>query len=136
MAYQLGGHLSMMDQFLAEAIVASLKAEFPTVYVGLPQDDGRITLPAITLQLRSDFVLGSPLERGHLTVMVSSQADDTEPHAHAQFVYRVSQFMRTITITSDVVELAGIVSVSADEQHAERHWQTPLVYTVGFLPKT
>ena len=126
----------MIDGFLAEAIAASLRAEFPNVYVGLPQDDGRISMPCIVLQLRSDFVHGSPLERGKLTVMVCSQADDTDPHAHSQFVYKVSQFMRTIVIQSDVVHLAGIVTSSADEQHAERHWQTPLTYTVGFSPKT
>jgi hypothetical protein len=126
----------MIDGFLAEAIAASLRTSFPNVYVGIPQDDGRILMPSITLQLRSDFVVGSPLERGTLTLMVCSQADDTSPHDHTQFVYAVSQFMRSITIDSDVVSLAGIVSASGDEQHAERHWQTPLVYTIGFLPKS
>ena len=126
----------MIDGFLCEAIAESLRSEFPNVYVGIPQDDGRITMPAIILQLRSDFVVGSPYERGHLTVMVCSQADDTDPHAHSQFVYDVSQFMRTITIDSDVVQLYGIVTSSGDEAHAERHWQTPLLYIVGFAPKS
>jgi hypothetical protein len=125
----------MIDGILAQAIATSIKAAFPNVYVGIPQDDGRITMPAITLQLRSDFVVGSPLERGTLTVMVSSQADDTTPADHAQFCYNVSAFMRTLSIQSDVVKLDGLVTASADEQHAERHWQTPLVYTIGFSPK-
>jgi hypothetical protein len=120
----------MIDGFLAEAIAESLKAAFPNVYVGVPQDDGRITMPAILLQLRSDFLLGSPYQRGHLTLMVCSQADDTDPHAHAQFTYDVSQFMR-----SDVVALLGVVAAAGDEAHAERHWQTPLLYTLGYVPK-
>lgn len=126
----------MIDGFLAEAIAASLRTVFPNVYVGIPQDDGRITMPSIILQLRSDFVLGSPYERGHLTLMVCSQADDSTPHAHNELVYSVSQFMRTITISSNVVSLLGVVAATADEQHSERHWQTPLLYTIGFSPKT
>jgi hypothetical protein len=126
----------MIDGYLAEAIAAKLRIEFPNVYVGIPQDDGKISMPAIVMQLRSDFVLGSPLERGHLTINVCSQADDVTPDQHTAFVYRVSQFMRTISINSDKVKLDGIVTASADEQHAERHWQTPLVYTIGFSPKT
>jgi hypothetical protein len=125
----------MIDGFLAEAIADSLRAKFQNVYVGMPQDDGRISMPAIIIQLRSEFVLGSPYERGHLTILVSSQADDSTPHAHNLLVYNVSQFMRTITISSDVVQLLGVVTASGDEQHAERHWQTPLNYTIGFSPK-
>lgn len=125
----------MIDGFLAEAIAASLREDFPNVYVGLPQDDARITMPCVIIQLRSDFVLGSPYERGHLTMLVCSQADDTTPHDHSQFVYDVSQFMRSLTIDSDVVEFLGLVATTADEQHAERHWQTPLTYIVGFSPK-
>jgi hypothetical protein len=125
----------MVDAFLAEAIADKLRTQFPNVYVGLPQDDGRITMPAVVLELRSDFVLGSPLERGHLTVLVSSQADDSTPEEHATFVKAVGDYMRTITITSNVVQLYGIVAATSDQQHAERHWQTPLAFTVGFSPK-
>ena len=124
----------MVDAYLAQAIANQLRTEFPNVYVGLPQDDGRITMPAVVLELRSDFVLGSPLERGHLTVLVSSQADDTTPDQHAAFVRAVGDFMRTITITSNVVQLYGIVAANSDQAHAERHWQTPLAFTVGFSP--
>jgi hypothetical protein len=125
----------MIDGFLAEAIAVSLRAQIPNVYVGLPQDDARITMPCVIIQLRSDFVLGSPYERGHLTMLVCSQADDSTPQEHNQFVYNVSQFMRSLTISSDVVEFLGLVATTADEQHAERHWQTPLTYIVGFSPK-
>jgi hypothetical protein len=78
--------------------------------------------------------VGSPLGRGQLTVMAVSQADDTTPAAHIEFVAAVDAFMRTISITSTVVQLAGIVAVSDDSAHAERHWQTPLQYIVGFSP--
>ena len=126
----------MIDGILAQAIAASLRAEFPNVYVGIPQDDASIAMPALLMQLRSDFVVGSTLERGTLTINVCSQADDTTPADHAQLCLDVATFMRTITIDSDAVQLDGIVTASADEQHAERHWQTPLVYTIGFSPKS
>jgi hypothetical protein len=126
----------MIDGILAQAIAASLRTEFSNVYVGIPQDDASITMPALLMQLRSDFVVGSTLERGTLTINVCSQADDTTPAEHAQFCLDVATFMRTLSITSDVVQLDGLVTASADEQHAERHWQTPLVYTIGFSPKS
>jgi hypothetical protein len=84
--------------------------------------------------LRSDSVVGSPLGRGQLTVIPCSQADDTTPADHVAFVAAVDSFMRSISITSTVVQLAGIVAVSDDSAHAERHWQTPLQYIVGFSP--
>jgi len=124
----------MIGGILAAAIADALKAEFPDVYVGEPQDNERVTSPAILLQLRSDSVVGSPLGRGQLTVIAVSQADDTTPADHIQFVANVDSFMRTISITSTVVQLAGIVAVSDDSAHAERHWQTPLQYIVGFSP--
>ena len=95
----------MIGAVLCEAIQAALQGAFPDVYVGLPQDNDRITMPAIILELRSDAVVGSPLERGTLTVLVASQADDTAPAAHAQFVADVGAFMRTLTIDSDAVQL-------------------------------
>jgi len=124
----------MIGAVLCEAIQTALQGAFPSVYVGLPQDNERITMPAIVLELRSDAVVGSPLERGTLTALVASQADDTTPAAHAQFVADVGAFMRTLTIDSDAVQLHGIVTASSDAQHAERHWQTPLTFIVGFSP--
>jgi len=124
----------MIGGILAAAIADALKAEFPDIYVGEPQDNERVTSPAILLQLRSDSVVGSPLGRGQLTVIPCSQADDTTPADHVAFVATVDSFMRAISITSTVVQLAGIVAVSDDSAHAERHWQTPLQYIVGFSP--
>ena len=124
----------MRGAYLCEAIQALLQTAFPGVYVGLPQDDGRITMPCITMQIRASSVLGSPLERGTLTLHICSQADDTTPEAHATFVYNVGQAMRGIVVSNDKVHLAGIVPTDSDEAHAERHWQTPLSFTVGFTP--
>jgi hypothetical protein len=126
----------MIDGILAQAIATAISGAFPNVYIGTPQDNDSIAMPAILMQLRSDFVVGSTLERGTLTLNVCSQADDTTPAEHAKFCLDVATFMRTISITSDVVQLDGLVTASADEQHAERHWQTPLVYTIGFSPKS
>jgi hypothetical protein len=125
----------MIDGILCEAIAVSLRARYPSVYVGLPQDDGRISMPCLILELRSDSIVGSPLERGHFTILVCSQADDATPSQHAEFTHDVATFMRTLTIASDRVRLYNYpVTVASDQQHAERHWQTPLTYTLGFGP--
>jgi hypothetical protein len=124
----------MIDGIFTEAVAEQLRARFPNVYVGLPQDDGRVTMPAIVLELRSDTVLSSPLQRGHLTTLVCSQADDTTPDQHYQLCYDVSTFMKTLTINSTKVQLHGIKPFNSDQQHAERHWQTPMQYIVGFSP--
>jgi len=126
----------MIDGILSQAIATAISGAFPNVYIGTPQDNDSIAMPAILMQLRSDFVVGSTLERGTLTINVCSQADDTTPAEHAQFCLDVATFMRTITIDSDAVQLDGIVTSNADEQYTERHWQTPLVYILGFSPKT
>lgn len=124
----------MIGAYLCKAIQTAAQAAFPGVYVGLAQDNERITLPAITLQLRAQAVVGSRLERGTLVVNVVSQADDTTPDDHAAFVEAVGNFMRTLTVSTEKVYLAGLVSTDSDEAHAERHWQTPLSYIVGFTP--
>lgn len=124
----------MIGAYLCQAIQEAAQTAFPGVYVGLAQDNERITLPAITLQLRATSVVGSRLERGTLTVNVASQADDSTPAEHAAFVESVGDFMRTLTVSTDKVYLAGLVSTDSDEMHAERHWQTPLTYIVGFTP--
>lgn len=125
----------MIGGFLTTAIAEALQIEFPDVFVGEPQDSERITSPAILLQMRSDSVTGSPLGRGTLIVTPCSQADETTPSNHISFVSAVDSFMRSISITSEIVQLAGIVAISDDSGHAERHWQTPLQYIVGFSPK-
>jgi hypothetical protein len=124
----------MIDGIFCEAVAAYLAPLFPGVFVGVPQNNERITMPAIVLELRADNIVGSPLQRGQLIVGVASQADDTDPHDHAQFALTVSDAMRGLTISSSVVALHGIVSASSDSAHGERHWQTNLTYTVGFSP--
>lgn len=126
----------MIDGALVQSIAQYLRGTFPGVYVGLPQDDGAISMPAIILQLRSDFVVGSPLQRGNLTVSIMSQADDTTPEEHADFQFAVSGAMRAILDAGNIPELDGVVPVGADEQHAERHWATAQTYTLGFSPKS
>ena len=125
----------MISNFLTAEIATGLREEFSGVFVGEPQDSERITSPAILLAMRSESVVGSPLGRGNLTVTACSQADETTPAEHATFVSNVDTFMRSISITSNVVSLLGIVAVSDEAAHAERHWQTPLQYIVGFSPK-
>jgi len=124
----------MTDGILCEAIRVALETSFPGVYVGLPQDNEAIPMPSIILELQSDVVVGSPLQRGSLNVNVCSQADDSNPNAHSIFSAEVDQAMRTISLTEGAVQLYGIVCMSTDLRRAERHWQTLLKYVLGFGP--
>lgn len=124
-----------LDLAMCEAIRASLQNAFPVVYVGLPHDNSRITMPAILLNLQGNSLLNSPLWTGTLTIGIGQQADDTTIEQHIQLVSQVSQFMETLEIDSDVVQIYGIVSKSSDNVNEERHWNTNLTFTMGYGPK-
>jgi hypothetical protein len=126
----------MIDLVMCEAIQATLQAELGTgVYVGLPHDNERITFPCVLLDLRGSSLLKSPLWTGQLTAAVGHQADDSTVEEHAELVAQVSTILNDLTITSDAVQLYGIVSKSSDNVNQERHWNTNLVYTMGYGPK-
>lgn len=124
----------MTDGILCEAIRAALQPTFSGIYIGMPQDDAPIPMPAIILELQSDVVVGSPLQRGSLSVSVCSQADDTTPHAHSVFSAAVDQAVRSMHFTGGAVQLYGVVCMSTDLRRAERHWQTFIKYVLGFGP--
>jgi hypothetical protein len=124
----------MIGNALLDAVASALAAEFSSVFVGVAQNDEPISLPAITLDLRTSAVVGGPLERGTLTAYVQSQADDTAPADHSDFVLAVSNFLRSLTIATPAVTLAGIVATDAEVNSQERHWISPLAYTVGYYP--
>jgi hypothetical protein len=124
-----------LDLAMCEAIRESLQTEFPDVYVGLPHDAGRITMPAILLNLQGNSLLNSPLWTGTLTIGIGQQADDTTVDQHIAFVKQVSDFMDTLEIDSDVVQIYGFVSKSSDNVNEERHWNTNLTFTLGYGPK-
>ena len=124
----------MTDGLLCEAIREALLLEYPTLYVGLPQDNAAIPSPAVLLELQSDVVVGSPLQRGTLTVHVCSQADDTTPEDHAAFSADIDASMRAITWTPTGVQLYGIVCQSTNLLREERHWRTAINYVLGYGP--
>lgn len=124
----------MTDGLIAAAIQAALATALPGVYVGEPQDDQPIPARAVLMELQTDVVVGSPLQRGTLTLNAISQADDYTRAQHAEFTAAVDLAMRTINITSALVQLYGVVAQSTDNLREERHWRTSLPYTVGFGP--
>lgn len=124
----------MTDGIFSEAVQAALSLALPGVYVGEPQDDQPIPSQAVLMELQSDIVVGSPLQRGTLTLNVISQADDFSKADQAAFAAAVDAAMRTLTLDSDAVQLYGVVAQSTDNLREERHWRTSMPYTVGFGP--
>ena len=124
----------MIDGILSEAVQAALSLALPGVYVGEPQDDQPIPSQAVLMELQSDIVVGSPLQRGTLTLNVISQADDFSKADQAAFASAVDAAMRSISITSDAVQIYGVVAQSTDNLREERHWRTSMPYIVGFGP--
>lgn len=125
----------MTDGLIAAAIQAALSTALPGIYVGEPQDDQPIPARAVLMELQSDVVVGSPLQRGTLTLNAVSQADDYTRAQHAEFTAAVDLAMRTISITSTTVQLYGVVAQSTDNLREERHWRTSMPYVIGFGPK-
>lgn len=124
----------MTDGVFSAAVQAALSLALPGVYVGEPQDDQPIPAQAVLMELQTDVVVGSPLQRGTLTLNVISQADDFSKADQAEFAATVDAAMRTLTLDSDAVQLYGVVAQSTDNLREERHWRTSLPYTVGFGP--
>ena len=124
----------MTDGAFSAAVQAALSLLLPGVYVGEPQDDQQIPAQAVLMELQTDIVVGSPLQRGTLTLNVISQADDFSKADQAEFAAAVDAAMRTLTLDSDAVQLYGVVAQSTDNLREERHWRTSMPYTVGFGP--
>lgn len=124
----------MIDGILSEVVQEALSLALPGVYVGEPQDDQPIPSQAVLMELQTDIVVGSPLQRGTLTLNVISQADDFSKADQAAFASAVDAAMRSISITSDAVQIYGVVAQSTDNLREERHWRTSMPYIVGFGP--
>jgi len=125
----------MIDGMFSEAVQAALSLVLPGIYVGEPQDNAPIPSQSVLMELQSDIVVGSPLQRGTLTLNVLSQADDFTKADQAAFAAAVDAVMRSLTLDSDAVQLYGVVAQSTDNLREERHWRTSLPYIVGFGPK-
>ena len=123
----------MNDGVLTFAIRDALEDELG-VFVGLPQDDALIPAQAVLLDLTSDVVVGSPLQRGTLTLSACSQADDYTVQENVSFAAAVDAAMRSITIAPGAVQLYGVVAQTTENTREERHWRTNLTYTIGFGP--
>ena len=125
----------MIDGAFAAAVQLALSEALPGVFIGEPQDNLSIPAQAVLMELQSDIVVGSPLQRGTLTLNVISQADDYTKLQHSDFVQDVDFATRTLNLTSNDVTLYGVVAQSTNSLREERHWRTALPYTVGFGPK-
>ena len=124
----------MIDGIFSEAVQAALSLTLPGVYIGEPQDNHPIPSQSILMELQSDIGVGSPLQRGTLTLNVLSQADDFSKADQAALAASVDAAMRSLTLDSDAVQLYGVVAQSTDNLREERHWRTSLPYIVGFGP--
>jgi hypothetical protein len=125
----------MIDGVFSAAVQTALSLELPGVYIGEPQDNESISSQAVLMELQSDVVVGSPLQRGTLTLNVVSQADDFSKADQAEFTAAVDAAMRSLVLDSDAVQLYGVVAQSTENLREERHWRTSLPYIVGFGPK-
>ena len=125
----------MMDGAFSAAVQAALSLALPGVYVGEPQDDQPIPAKAVLMELESEVVVGSALQRGTLTLHVISQADDYTKLQHSDFVQDVDFATRTLNLVSAEVSLFGVVAQSTNSLRDDRHWRTVLPYVVGFGPK-
>jgi hypothetical protein len=125
----------MIDGVFSAAVQSALSLELPGVYIGEPQDNESIPSQAVLMELQSDVVVGSPLQRGTLTLNVVSQADDFSKADQAEFTAAVDAAMRSLVLDSDAVQLYGVVAQSTENLREERHWRTSLPYIVGFGPK-
>lgn len=125
----------MIDGSFSSAVQLALSEALPGVFIGEPQDNLPIPAKAILMELQTDIVVGSPLQRGTLTLNVISQADDYTKLQHSDFVQDVDFATRTLSLTSDDVTLYGVVAQSTNSLREERHWRTALPYIVGFGPK-
>ena len=80
----------MIDGVFSAAVQDALALELPGVYIGEPQDDQAIPGKSVLMELQSDIVVGSPLQRGTLTLNVISQADDYSKAEQAAFAAEVT----------------------------------------------
>ena len=124
----------MIDGKLVAAIQVAMSQSFPDTYFGEPQDDRQIPSQCVLIELQSDVVVGSPLQRGVITLNVISQADDFTKSEHSDFAQAVDAAFRSLSLTSSDVSLYGVVAQSTNNLREERHWRTSLPYIVGFGP--
>jgi hypothetical protein len=122
----------MIDLLLANTLKSLLSTQFPEIYVGAPLDGETITLPAILIDLQSEVVVGSDLQRGSLTIAIESAADDTTREDHAARVEAVDAFLRPLSFEEYPLKLDKLVPVRIENRPVDRHWSTSLSYTAGF----
>lgn len=122
----------MIDLSLAKLICAELQAEFSAVYVGRPMSADDIVLPAILVDIESDVVVGSPLQRGTLTVSIQSSATDDTADEHAELAQLVDAAVRALNIDESEVRMWPPVANRVAEDRQENRWITTISYTIGF----
>jgi hypothetical protein len=120
----------MIDLELAKILRARLASQFGC-YVGAPLAVESIILPAILLEIESEVVVGSVLQRGTLKVAVQSSADDSTADTHALFAKSVDLFLRAQTVEEAGVKMWAPVATRASNATGDRHWETSLEYVLG-----
>lgn len=121
----------MIDLDITKILATRLVAQFPGVYVGSPLAPDSIVLPAILLEIDSEVVVGSALQRANLKVSVQSSADDSTADAHALFARSVDVFLRAQTINEGGVYMWPPVAARTANAVGDRHWETSIEYVLG-----
>ena len=122
----------MIDLYLAKLLCQQLQTAFPDVYVGRPMSADDITLPAILVDIESDVVVGSPLQRGTLTVSVQSSATDATADEHGDLAALVDGVIRPLEVDMPAVKMWPPVANRVSEDRQENRWITTITYTIGF----
>ena len=122
----------MIDLKLIQQISLALRDLFPDIYIGGQHENPPITLPAVLMDMKSEGVVGGPLNRGTLTAEVTSQADESNPSDHGELVKQISSAIIALTGSEDEIKIAGVVYSGSDSFRAERHFQTNLQFIVGY----
>ena len=101
----------MIDGVFSAAVQEALSLELPGVYVGEPQDDQPIPAKSVLMELQTDVVVGSPLQRGTLTLNVLSQADDYSKADQAEFTAEVDAAMRALVLNQPTISARNAIGV-------------------------
>lgn len=126
----------MKDLAAAQLVRDYLMPLFPDIYVGAPVDGENITLPAILIDVQSEFLLGSRVSKGSLTVMVNSLAVPGNKQSHIALCEEVDNAVRLLKgVSNDTVEIVGLVARSVREAPVNQNWSTNVEYILAFEEK-
>lgn len=126
----------MKDLAVSQLVKEYLGSLFPDIYIGAPVDGDNITLPAILLDVQSEFLLGSRVSKGQLTVMVNTLAVPDNKQNHIDLCESVDDAVRLLKgVSNSTVEIVGVVPKTVREAPVNQNWSTNVDYILAFEQK-